>query len=466
VRFGLGAGATTALALVVAGATLLPTPPEVAIAAVSDTGAQAAAVQAEQARAATALRAPSPSTYCVANPKPATKRQLQAVIKLAKKKISRANSTVGPNAFPSGAHDGQRSFNMTGRHSWTSGFFPAQNWLMYRQAAAEYSSKKYSSKKKRQRANKSRKQWRKQARRTTVDLLPLADYRGSHDLGFMVGLPLGLAKSLDPKANRRARYTDVYRQAAQSLATRWNDNVGAIQSDTYEGEWGLIIDSAVNEAFLIEAGQEIGGSTGATLVDRGIRHQKTLIENFLRPDGSTIHRLKFNRTTGELIGSTPGQGLSADSTWSRGQAWAILGFARAYKATGDLQLRDAAVRVADYWLSQLPDGCVPAWDFDVRTPGQPRDSSASAIAAAGLLELSRAARSVPNAAAYKSSALTALGTLARKKFTKPSTKNPGILQRQSHSVPDLATEGSYAWGDAYFLLAAQDSPKGLKLLGR
>jgi unsaturated chondroitin disaccharide hydrolase len=284
-------------------------------------------------------------------------------------------------------------------------------------------------------------------------LLPLATYTGTHDLGFMIGLPLGLAMRLDPSKSNRARYRSVYRSAARSLAQRWNPQVGAFQSDTYEGEWGLIIDSAMNAPFLINAGLSIGGHEGARLAALGTQHMKTLARYFVRADGSTIHRLKFDRSTGALIGSTPGQGLSGSSTWSRGQAWAIYGFAQAYGLTRDPEFLSIATRTADYWLRQLPDGCIPAWDFSATDGGAPRDSSASAIAAAGMLHLARVAPNLSSALDYRRSALAALGVLSRRGWTKPKWKNPGILQRQSHAVPIIAREGSYTWGDAYFLQA-------------
>ena len=150
--------------------------------------------------------------------------------------------------------------------------------------------------------------------------------------------------------------------------------------------------------------------------------------------------------TGALIGSTPGQGLSGTSTWSRGQAWALYGFAGASRLTGDPEFLSVATKTANYWLRQLPDGCVPAWDFDVTSGNAPRDSSASAIAAAGLLHFSKVAPRAAGAGAYRRSALTSLGVLARKSWTRPESTNPGILQRQSHAVPIIAREGPYTWG--------------------
>lgn len=89
------------------------------------------------------------------------------------------------------------------------------------------------------------------------------------------------------------------------------------------------------------------------------------------------------------------QGYSDDSTWSRGQAWTILGFAQTYIWTKQPEFLQVAMRLADYFLDQLRNAkhtypYVPVWDFDAPTdtPENPlRDSSAGMIAANGLLLL-------------------------------------------------------------------------------
>ena len=59
-------------------------------------------------------------------------------------------------------------------------------------------------------------------------------------------------------------------------------------------------------------------------------------------------------------------GYADDSTWARGQAWAIHGLVSAHRATGDY--REEAERAARWFLDRV-DG-VPPWDFDA--PRRPR----------------------------------------------------------------------------------------------
>ncbi len=98
--------------------------------------------------------------------------------------------------------------------------------------------------------------------------------------------------------------------------------------------------------------------------------------------------------------------------WARGQAWAILGFAAAYRETGDDVFLQAARRVTDRYLADLPADMVPYWDFrDPAIPAAPRDSSAAAIAASGMIDLARSEPDAANGARYAAAARATLASL-------------------------------------------------------
>lgn len=94
------------------------------------------------------------------------------------------------------------------------------------------------------------------------------------------------------------------------------------------------------------------------------------------------------------------QGHNDDSTWSRGQAWAILGFAQTYTWTKDTRYLKTAINCAKYFLSRCDEGktkwdhtLVPVWDFDAHHENEQkplRDVSAGVIAANGLLIIHQA----------------------------------------------------------------------------
>ena len=97
------------------------------------------------------------------------------------------------------------------------------------------------------------------------------------------------------------------------------------------------------------------------------------------------------------------QGFSDNSTWARGQAWAIYGYTMAYRETQRHDFLNIAIHAADFWLNHpnLPEDGVPYWDFNAGQDGYvpdwnydpqafkiiPRDASAAAIAASAFLDL-------------------------------------------------------------------------------
>lgn len=115
------------------------------------------------------------------------------------------------------------------------------------------------------------------------------------------------------------------------------------------------------------------------------------MEVFVRPDGSVNHIVVMEPETGEVIETLGGQGYCVGSSWSRGQAWAIYGFALSYIHTKNKAYLDTAKRVAHYFLADLAmkDDYVP--DCDFRQPKEPvvKDSSAGAIAACGMIEIAK-----------------------------------------------------------------------------
>ena len=372
------------------------------------------------------------SVVCPAVTSEITKPQADVVYQVASTKLAAA-AKGSKKRYPFGALANQVNYVKTGPSAWTAGFYPGELWLMYQQTKDD--------------------RWLKRANQYSKALIKVANDKGTHDLGFMIGVPMGLAHELEPTSRLKREYLNAEITAAKSLARRYSNVVHAIKSANYNGKWGVIIDSSMNAPMMIQVGQWLG-TEGDYLANEGEQHMLTLANNFIRPNGSTFHRMAFNPKTGALIGPIAGQGLaSTSSTWSRGQAWAINGFAQAYELTKNPAFLKAAEATANYWMSRVPPGCIPAWDLDVSNDKAPRDSSAAAIAASGLLTLAQNEPSADAAKTYNTYARLTLGTLATPGWLNTNTRNPGILLQQSLNVPALARDGSYVWGDFYLLQA-------------
>ncbi len=372
------------------------------------------------------------SVVCPAVTSEITKAQADGVYQVASLKLAAA-AKGSKKRYPFGALGNQANYIRTGPNAWTSGFYPGELWLMYQQTKDD--------------------RWLKRANQYSQALIKVANDKGTHDLGFMIGVPMGLAHEFEPSSKLKREYLNAEITAAKSLARRYSNTVHAIKSANYNGKWGVIVDSAMNAPMMIQVGQWLG-SEGDYLANEGEQHMLTLAKNFIRPNGSTFHRMAFNPKTGALIGPIAGQGLAGtSSTWSRGQAWAINGFAQAYELTKNPEFLKAAEATANYWMSRVPPGCIPAWDLDVSNDRAPRDSSAAAIAASGLLTLAQVEASADAAKTYNTYARLTLGTLATPGWLNTNTRNPGILLQQSLNVNQLARDGSYVWGDFYLLQA-------------
>jgi len=149
----------------------------------------------------------------------------------------------------------------------------------------------------------------------------------------------------------------------------------------------VIIDNMMNLQVLFDS-EALTGNT--TLRDIAMSHADNTMQNHVRPDGSSYHLVEYNSTTGAVISRGTVQGYADNSTWTRGQAWGIYGFANMYRNTQQTRYLDTSRQMASYYISQVPsDGVVP-WDFNAPLdPPRPADSSAAMIATVGLLMLSQ-----------------------------------------------------------------------------
>ena len=243
-------------------------------------------------------------------------------------------------------------------------------------------------------------------------------------------------------------------EAASTLAARYNQQGkflrawGPLDSSERAGE--TTIDAMMNLELLYWAAQELPSSE---LAAKATSHAETSARFLLRPDGSTFHAYAFDPLTGAALRGFTHQGLSDDSMWSRGQAWAIFGFAKAAHWTGRRDFVAVSSTCADLFLTRLPERRVPPWDFDSAAQ-EPPDSSAGAIAAAGLLALASTHPDSDAAERYQTAATDLLVALTEQCSTATHEGHEGLLTSGTwHLAADFAVGEALIYGDYYYMEA-------------
>lgn len=246
---------------------------------------------------------------------------------------------------------------------WTNGFWGGLMWLMY--CGTKNEEYKISAEKNEE----------------ILDGAFKTFWRLHHDVGFMWHLTAGVNYRLT--GNEQSKIRTMY--AANLLMGRYNT------AGKFLRAWNVdpcvsIIDSMMNIPLLYWASTEIGDPRFKALA---MEHADTTIKNHIRDDGSVKHIIVYDPETGEPLESLAGQGYDVNSSWSRGQAWALHGFVLSYIHTGKKEYLDIAKKVAHYFIACICDDYLPKADF--RAPDEPAliDSTAGACAACGLLEIAR-----------------------------------------------------------------------------
>ncbi|KAH7199306.1 Six-hairpin glycosidase-like protein [Fusarium oxysporum] len=259
---------------------------------------------------------------------------------------------------------------------------------------------------------------------------------GTHDLGFMICPWARLQWDLhrDPKA------FDTLMTAANTLADRFSAKVGCIrswdvcQTKVYSftdpsKDFLVIIDNMMNLDLLFWAASEASSQADSTrFFDIAMAHARTSKEYLIRADWSSYHVANFDPSTGALKERLTNQGYSHTSCWSRGQAWAIAGFAKSYEWSGENSFLDTAKSCADYFLGRLPDTHIPLWDFDAQEESgattQPPDTSAAMVAAYGMLLIHQSLQNRSEPSPYLGHALRIVDSVCERHL------NPGASQKQ------------------------------------
>jgi uncharacterized protein YyaL (SSP411 family) len=164
------------------------------------------------------------------------------------------------------------------------------------------------------------------------------------------------------------------------------------------------------------------------MYEAAVQHARTTQRTHIRDDYSSIHLVTFDPHTGEVRERLTNQGYTDTSCWTRGQAWAIAGFAETYHWTHDQSFLTTSQNCADLFLRRLPESRVPPWDFDAEDdarrdggPEQPPDVSAAVIAAYGLLLIHKALTALGEESEYLAHALRLIESVTARHMNAPAS---------------------------------------------
>ncbi|HYC96125.1 MAG TPA: glycoside hydrolase family 88 protein, partial [Sphingomicrobium sp.] len=318
---------------------------------------------------------------------------------------------------------------------WTNGFWTGMMWLAWEMTGKDA--------------------YREAAEDNVLSFVERLERRANvdhHDLGFLYTLSACAAHQLTGSETGRAAGL----QAAKLLLGRYDPVAKVVQA------WGdmrdpaqrgrMIIDCNLNLPLLFWASRETGERSFA---EAATRHLEQAARYLVRPDASTYHTYFIDTATGEPRFGSTHQGYSDDSCWARGQAWGIYGFALGGVHTGNRDYFELAARLASYFLNRLPEDGVCCWDLIFTDNNRtPRDSSAAAIAACGLLELVKALPiSDPRRETYASWAWRIVKHLGSAYLAPIEGSNALLLHGVYHMPNGAGVDEACIWGDYFYLEA-------------
>jgi unsaturated chondroitin disaccharide hydrolase len=357
---------------------------------------------------------------------------------------TRTNITRFGDLFPwTGVNGGP--YRRSDHQDWTEGFWSGLLWMSY-EATGE-------------------REFHDAAVRTVESFRKrLADFKvlDHHDIGFLY-MPSAVAQwMLDH--DEAARQLGL--EAADTLLKRWRSVGGYIQAWGPEGDpengGRIIIDCLLNLPLLYWAHEQSGD---VRYLEVALAHAEKSRKFLVRGDDSSYHTFYFIQENGEPLRGGTHQGYSDGSTWTRGQAWGIYGFILSYSYTKNPVYLETSRRMSRYFIDRLPEDQVTYWDFDVPiVEGTPRDSSATAIACCGMLELVRhLPEGDPDRDLFLSAVYRCMASLFEHYATTDEPEAEGILKRGSYHVRGGVSPDDYViWGDYFYMEAlmrlAKDVP--------
>lgn len=351
------------------------------------------------------------------------------------------------------------------------------------------------------------------ARKKTVEVMaPHVSHIGVHDHGFnnvsTYGNLLRLMKEGKLPFNEWERdfYSLALKISGAIQASRWTVIKGGGFIHSFNGAHSLFVDTIRSCRALILSHclghvLQSEGDQQVSLLERAVQHMKATAKYSIFYGegrdaydvwGRTAHECIFNIKDGNFRCPSSQQGYSAFSTWTRGLAWAVCGFAEEIEWFDSAKEEDnfflenenvlpvlikAAKATCDFYIDNSPADGVPYWDTgapnlyklggdyldkpaDPFNNFEPVDSSAAAIAAQGLLRFGRYLQQhgEPDTGdRYWMAGLTVLNTIFDEPYVSTDPGHQGLILHSVYHRPNgwdhipsrskIANGESSMWGD-------------------
>lgn len=347
---------------------------------------------------------------------------------------------------------------------------------------------------------------------TVARMAPHVSHIGVHDHGFNNVSTYGNLLRLmnEGKIAFDEREKDFYALALKISgavqASRWTPIKTGGFIHSFNGPHSLFVDT-IRSLRSLALGHSLGhvlqgeGDLRISLLERLLAHLKATADYSVYYGegrdgydirGRTAHESIFNVKDGNYRCPNSQQGYSGFTTWTRGLAWAMCGFAEELEWLSTLDEKDpalssgkedilrfvrkAAEATCDFYIDHSPSDGVPYWDTgapdlwrlndylnkaaDPFNAFEPVDSSAAAIGAQGLLRLGRYLKETGESEAgnrYWQAGLTVVSTLLDEPYLSTASDHQGLLLHSVYHRPngwDYVPEGSKIpngessmWGD-------------------
>jgi len=353
-------------------------------------------------------------------------------------------------------------------------------------------------------------------RKNTVErMAPHVSHIGVHDHGFNNVSTYGnLARLMREKRIPHNEWELNFYELALKVtgavqAARWTNHAQGGYIYSFNGPHSLFVDT-IRSCRALVVSHALGhslcgeGDRRFNLLERALAHIRSTAEysvfygegrDSYDVRGRTAHEAIFNTNDGAFRCPNSQQGYTGFSTWTRGLAWAMLGFAEELefletrsdaelKALGgrkalEAMMLKAATATCDFYIQNTPTDGVPYWDTgapglvhlgdyldrpaDPFNDHEPVDSSAAAIGAQGLLRLGRYLQKHGKKAVgerYWQAGLTVFRTLLDEPYLSTQKTHQGLLLHSIYHHPngwDYVPKGSRIplgessmWGDYHF----------------